>query len=552
MDYIVITIVVIAIVISVIALIVGIWSATRGRATSNKSDIIIVTDPSDFPSAVAGVRTLENGKIYEIRGIVNMKNDRFKASDSTFTIIGQDSNLSSLTSDTDSSMFTINDSNVIIESLTITCSNKNSQVFEVMQTKPNILNVVRCNFLECNSLGSIIGGLIIKFDGNYISRNSNGIVFDSIHTPTNCFLQSNIFYGSSTGTDVTVLDGNFTLIKIADNHFHPRAGMTALDINIVHTISGGIVESNSFRGEGLFLTSGPTKVNSNSIGWRFISNGGGLQDSQAVGSMYVGDNIDSTDFSVLNNSNLNDTYANSWLPAVAGGAFPWSVTSTARFTYANIANDDPLTTLAAPNPVTSPFPAGAGLINGRLIYSGSAPASFTVTWNGSCIPNGGNNLDYRFVVGRGHNINNRIMLFTDTGVAHNVQVESVGPHELSPGDRIFIRRSGTLLDWKFLGPSIVTQVSLTNDKLFECTYRAPPGSPGFPTSGIVSGGEWTKLVAESEASITMESGENRRIAVSIPLELKTGDYIEPFIICDFTATNNLGLSNSFSTFSAAL
>jgi hypothetical protein len=206
----------------------GAWQAQAVLPTNT----VVVAAASDFPDAVAGVRTLADDTIYEIIGDVSVGSDRFVFGNNTFLVgSARARRLNSITSTTTGSLFTGTGVNATLIGLTLVATTA-AELITFDGTNTGVLSIE--NVQSLSHTGSVmtltnIGGLLIYL-GIFVGG-TDGITFSGANNQ-GAFIQLSNFIGfSGTGIDLStaVLQGMQILnSSIKGDAIGPDVGISGL------------------------------------------------------------------------------------------------------------------------------------------------------------------------------------------------------------------------------------------------------------------------------------------------------------------------------------
>lgn len=115
------------------------------------SNVVMIHSAGDFPTAVAGVRTLADNILYLVSGSVNIGGDRLVLGANT-TLAGGSPLLDGIVSTTSGALLTAA-SNFFVEKVFVTCSS--GAVFDLNGTGSQITLITELRVVSCDTLGDI-------------------------------------------------------------------------------------------------------------------------------------------------------------------------------------------------------------------------------------------------------------------------------------------------------------------------------------------------------------------------------------------------------------
>ena len=225
----------------------GAGSGAWANQATLPSNTVRVSAASDFPAAVAGVRTLAADTIYEIVGTIDVGTDRFICSNNTFIVgTGRARRLNTIESDTTGSLFTATGVNVTLVGITLAATAATELItFDGANT--GVLSIENVQSLtHTGSVATItnMGGALIRLgifvggtDGiTFVGANNQGILIET----------SNFIGFSGTGIDF----GTATMGSVQITGSSIQGDAVGPDIGV-----SGLAASANFRaGATLYLT----------------------------------------------------------------------------------------------------------------------------------------------------------------------------------------------------------------------------------------------------------------------------------------------------------
>lgn len=281
-------------------------------STTALSNTVLVNSMSDFPTAVAGVITLEDDTEYFIAGSLSTAN-RFVLGDNTF-VHGADSSVASLTYTGTGTMFTsVNGSNKISQ-LTLTCAT--GKIFDVSaSTSGFVFQLIDSTITACATVGTINAMTAVQITDvsfeNIISGGTNFIGANSIFLSTRCLwtIAAGTLWGLGTATfssGFSVVD-SFVTINGSSKMLDGQTGSANIGTGAL-----GSVVNIRISGAGTPLTN----INTDDARWQFLAN----------------DDIADTDPDVLQYmSSATTVTLSAATPAVIGGS-NWVTSAASQFT----------------------------------------------------------------------------------------------------------------------------------------------------------------------------------------------------------------------------
>jgi hypothetical protein len=289
------------------------WDALKADVTKLEQNKVVVNSLADFPTPVAGVITLEDGKDYRVSGPVDIGTNRIVFGDNC-AITGDNPQNDILTyTGTDVFMTSLNQ-NLILVRLGISCdsgtlfdaTNINYTIdpaLDPFQGRSKRFYINNCNLIGGTpGNGSTIGGVegfgTINFNANFVRawdgglEVSNGLSFEGLNNKvvlwnnqgtTMLTIRDNNWSGQTGGVGSYIPTG-INALNINGNVLHPRGADYAINIQPGSTaklanISGNIfIETGTTTG-GIF---NPASLGYNDIPTYNIQGNQGVPDNTAT------------------------------------------------------------------------------------------------------------------------------------------------------------------------------------------------------------------------------------------------------------------------------
>lgn len=207
-----------------------------------------VFDLSDLPAPSGGVITLEDSKIYQINGSIDLGSNRLVMGVDT-TIRGNSPKLDFLFSTTTSALITSTSSFRMIE---VGFQANSGSIFDLNGTGSEICLCVGVRFFGTGALGDVADfdlfetniALFVGFSSGITFSGSNGS-FISVDTE---------YFQTSAATSIDLQTATFNLVRILGCSFNVESGGTGINIalnNANINVGGiGLINSSSFTGLG--------------------------------------------------------------------------------------------------------------------------------------------------------------------------------------------------------------------------------------------------------------------------------------------------------------
>lgn len=263
------------------------------------TDVVLVEDISDFPTAVLGVITLPDKTVYNIRGVVNMGTTRLQvATNGTVLLLGH-SLLQDVLSYTGTDPF-LTASSATIGARHVGFNTPNANLLDFTNVAPNVAfaTFLNVNILECKKIGTISDGNVVLFQNVIITSvtESPAMLFDGAN---DVFEMSDVIITSYVGTFFDLGTATFDLFRMNSSrttHPTPNVALTGLpnsgNINVGG--SGRFFGNDSFGAVPVISGISPKDGR-----WKFTSNNN-IPDSDTRGMLYFSANTDETVISTLN------------------------------------------------------------------------------------------------------------------------------------------------------------------------------------------------------------------------------------------------------------
>jgi hypothetical protein len=265
-----------------------VWTV-KGTSGGN---VVFVASPSDFPTPVSGVITLEDNVTYFITTVVDLDGDRLVCGQNT-TIIGGSSENCRIKSTGLATALITSVYSLPIRNITIEADVALALDGDAVTTALDWFGV---NFTDCATVGTIKDySNVIMTDSAFL--NSGGLTFNgTIGTIgfINCLFDCN-----ATNTAIT-LDAALTItrrFRVAYSSFVVLTGETGINTDVLATIptESYILDTVNFAGGGTYLT-GLDETSNDSL---FI-NCVGIPNTAVNGQLYMQNNATATTVAATN------------------------------------------------------------------------------------------------------------------------------------------------------------------------------------------------------------------------------------------------------------
>lgn len=218
-----------------------------------------VTQASDFPAAVGGVRTLADFTIYDISGMIDIGSDRFVSGDNSF-LIGKGATVDGVVSSTSSPLITVTNKTIAVDTLTL--NNPNGDIFAFSgNVASSVFFAQNVIYAACKSIGNISGFFFcIIAQTSVFSATDSGYIFGGTN---NGQLQINeTSFGNFVGTAIDLLTNSPTFNRVFIGPLVSMAvpsGATGISIlpnsgNLQPLAGRGIIEGSIVDGPGTETT----------------------------------------------------------------------------------------------------------------------------------------------------------------------------------------------------------------------------------------------------------------------------------------------------------
>lgn len=296
----------------------GVFSSIVFTPTINSTDMVEVSQESDFGTAVGGVITLAANTAYFVRGNVNCTN-RLDISNPNVAIVGWDRDVDGLTytgAAGAGDFITITDVNFQLANLKLSSTNStggNVVLRAVNYNQPDynagrdkVLTIINCQFRNCFDVWYIEGFDLVDIQNTlvwYVEATTIGCHFKNVSKLqlSSCefvrwFDETSIPTpsGYATVPMVELLDdgggSGFGAINISGSIFHPQQTQEGIGISNGATIGFGTISANT--GIDIGLTTGAvTSFDYNIQNSTIVQANQGIQNGNAKGILSLTDNI---------------------------------------------------------------------------------------------------------------------------------------------------------------------------------------------------------------------------------------------------------------------
>jgi hypothetical protein len=362
----------------------GVFSSIVFTPTINSTDMVEVSQESDFGTAVGGVITLAANTAYFVRGNVNCTN-RLDISNPNVAIVGWDRDVDGLTytgAAGAGDFITITDVNFQLANLKLSSTNStggNVVLRAVNYNQPDynagrdkVLTIINCQFRNCFDVWYIEGFDLVDIQNTlvwYVEATTIGCHFKNVSKLqlSSCefvrwFDETSIPTpsGYATVPMVELLDdgggSGFGAVNISGCVIHPQQTQNGIDISNSATIGFGTIASNT--GINIGLTTGAvTSFDYNIQNSTIVQANQGIQNGNAKGMLSLTDNI-----VLLDTSNAT----------LAAGLYSLPITDASFVGGAGPTN--PITFPVAQRVITSSA-------NGSFTYDSKIDGNFNVNLN---------------------------------------------------------------------------------------------------------------------------------------------------------------------------
>lgn len=258
------------------------WNGTKWQAintSSSRTNYVLVKSAADFPTAVAGVITLDPNILYEINGSISISN---KINLNNSMIIGEDWKNDKLIYTGTAELFTGAEGGKI-NSITLTAASAGSKLFNLDGGggEKDII-IYECFIIGCNDIGIIknYDGMV-TFQTMIMAYNTNGITLENIDD----FYEINTFWESNNSNTFEKLVGAFSEIAMTggDRGCSSANSAIVLDVTGITSITkGACLKAVLFTGDGTYVQG------SFSSKWDIESYGLNTEkDDIASGNLYI-------------------------------------------------------------------------------------------------------------------------------------------------------------------------------------------------------------------------------------------------------------------------
>lgn len=288
------------------------------------TNIVLIESASDFPSAVAGVRTLAAATTYLVSGSVSIGSDRLVMGAATL-LKGTNPFADIIVSTTSGSLITSADT-FLMDNLGFTCSS--GSWLDLNGTGTQTFVATKCIVNSCDTIGTITDMITVIFDTCQITAaTSGGLTFTGSNHGS--FKITDGKYIVTLGPIVDFGTAIFDRIFIVNVVFDNPAGVTGLDIaaSSANLSASGI----GYITDNFFLTPANASVGyaNGDIGW------------VVRGNLGIVDNVDHAQGSIENSALTTTVIVGTPVVANFGTAFVadeeigFTISTAGRHTYDN-------------------------------------------------------------------------------------------------------------------------------------------------------------------------------------------------------------------------
>ena len=271
----------------------GLGSGNWEDLPTEPSKVVLVENVSDFPTAVAGVISLDGDTIYRIRGTVDLGADRLVLDNTNGTLIEGFSGLQDrLVYSGTNAMITALQADISMRDLGIQCPNGPVFQFENVNPDVNLATFDTVIFEQCAKVGTFQDGNVTYFTGCIFTQITETPAFQFVGSHDLFQLETSIIT-SYTGTLFDLDSATFDIFKMVDTRLTHSTGNVVLSgltdsANINVGGRGTLVDNDSF-GETPTISG----VDSADSRWRFAGNNN-IPDSVVRGFLYYSGNVTDT------------------------------------------------------------------------------------------------------------------------------------------------------------------------------------------------------------------------------------------------------------------
>lgn len=288
------------------------------------SNVVVVSTASDFPAAVATVRTLADDTTYHIVGSVDIGGDTLVCGSNT-VIRGNTQDTDQISSSTSGTLITASSNSFRLYKVGFTCTSGSFMAVSGASSDHTLREVD----VTCDTFGTVAGNRTTDIWRSNISCATTGLTFSG-----SCFE----FSMENSSTTVTTASGicfdfgvaTFSYIRILDVVINNAASVTGLDIATsgANLNSGGL----GFIVRVTFQTSASATAGytQGDIKW-VVSANTGLANNPAAGQGYIESSALSTTFSGTGVG--NDVAANFGAAWTSGIARKFTASTAGVYTY---------------------------------------------------------------------------------------------------------------------------------------------------------------------------------------------------------------------------
>ena len=199
-------------------------AASGSFAQVSPSNKVMVHSASDFPSAIAGIRTLTSNTAYHVVGDISIGSDRLVMSAST-SLVGNNPLVDKLTTTNAGAMITSAD-DCLITGLGFTCSSGDLISFTGGGTKQLIID--NCRVISCDTLGTVTTAALCRMTKNtVVACITDGITFAG--TGGHLHIEGGA-YDSTLGSVFDLGTSVWTTIHILAVQINNPAGVTGITV----------------------------------------------------------------------------------------------------------------------------------------------------------------------------------------------------------------------------------------------------------------------------------------------------------------------------------
>lgn len=254
-------------------------------ATGANTNVVIVTQESDFPSPSGGIITLDSSTVYQIAGDVVITN---KIDANGAVLLGRDRTFDKITSTQASSEIFTGNGQVVARNLTFAITGASSKIFNLLGTTGfEYVYIQDCTFAASTATGTIENYYAVQFVNVPNQNPSGGLTLTDVFNISLRGFDTSIGHSAST---VLTIAGDTNLVQIFFCGFGVAGGQTALDISSVSLYTYGEITSGSgFSGAGTYVNGSFNNL------WLVDARGlNEVSDEVAIGAFYVSSSAQTT------------------------------------------------------------------------------------------------------------------------------------------------------------------------------------------------------------------------------------------------------------------